>query len=94
MIKKILMIVGFGFMLNGCVNSSDSIHIEGKVSRVGNEPFSYLSIKEIDSKKSYKIVNNENYEEYQSHVIAVEAKILKKSESRLIPTEIEIISIK
>lgn len=82
--------IGLGFMLHGC----STINVEGRISRVGNEPFSYLAVEDMKTKESYKVLNNVKYEKYQGQIKNLKIKIIKKSDIKLIPSEIEIISIK
>ncbi|MCF6245049.1 MAG: hypothetical protein L3J43_08420 [Sulfurovum sp.] len=78
----------------GCANSTE-IELEGKIAMKGSEPFSYLSIKDKESKKSYKIQNQESFDlmHKQKQVIKVKAEIVKDAVGPGFPAEIKIVEV-
>lgn len=89
----ILVLVALGFM--GCANSAD-MEIEGKLSVKGSEPHSYLSIKDTQSKKNYKIQNKESFDlmHKQKQTVKIRAKFIKEAVGPGFPAVIRVVEVK
>jgi uncharacterized protein YcfL len=89
----ILVLVALGFM--GCAKSTD-MEIEGKLSVKGSEPHSYLSIKDTQSKTSYKIQNRESFDltTKQKQTVKIRAKLVKEAVGPGFPAVIEVVEVK
>ena len=95
--KTIKSIVGVLMALSilGCANSSD-IELEGKLAVKGSEPFTYLSIKDKTTKKSYKIQNKESFDlmHKQKQIVKVKAELIKKAVGPGFPAVIRVVEVK
>lgn len=89
----ILVLIALGFM--GCAKSTD-MEIEGKLSVKGSEPHSYLSIKDTQSKKNYKIKNQESFDLMgkQKQIVKIRAKLIKEAVGPGFPAVIEVVEVK
>jgi uncharacterized protein YcfL len=92
--KRYILGVAIMFGMMGCA-SSNEIELEGKIVMKGAEPFSYLSIKDKKSSKSYKIQNKESFDlmHKQKQVIKVKAQIIKEAVGPGFPAEIKIVEV-
>jgi hypothetical protein len=72
----------------------NSTTINGTIYMKGSMPHAYLVI-EDDQRNKYKILNPKEFDiiHKQNQTLSIQAKIIKPSTSKLIPTQIEIISI-
>jgi len=90
-------IAGVLIMLSiiGCANSIE-VELEGKIAMKGSEPFSYLSIKDKESSKSYKIQNKESFDlmHKQKQVVKVKAELIKEAVGPGFPAVIKVVEVK
>jgi len=90
-------IVGVLIMLSilGCANSTE-IELEGKIAMKGSEPFTYLSIHDKKSRKSYKIQNKESFDlmHKQKQVVKVKAELIKEAVGPGFPAVIKVVEVK
>jgi len=93
--KKYILGVFIMLGMVGCANSNE-IELEGKIAMKGAEPFSYLSIRDKQSRKSYKIQNQESFDlmHKQKQVVKVKAEIVKEAVGPGFPAVIKVIEVK
>ena len=90
------MIAGVLIMLSiiGCANSIE-IELEGKIAMKGSEPFTYLSIHDKRSRKSYKIENKESFDllHKQKQIVKVKAELIKEAVGPGLPAIIKVVEV-
>jgi len=108
MIKALIIAVGL-LSLSACAGSdpksmptsdkSDTVSnimtIHGKLSLKGSAPHSYLSIKDIDSNRSYKIQNSSNFglSKKQDQIVTLKAKLIQDAVGPGHPAVVEVVSV-
>jgi predicted transcriptional regulator len=72
-----------------------NLTIEGKIAIYGNEPHTYIAIKDISNKKLYKIENAKDYnlQNLQNRVVKIKAIKLKESIGSIKPAVIKVVEI-
>jgi hypothetical protein len=96
MIQKAIILYGISLgIIVGC-SESQSIELHGPISMKGSSPYSYLAIYDKNSKKNYKILNQENLnlEYYQNKDVVMEVKIIKEAIGPGFPAVVEIVELK
>lgn len=95
--KKILIALSFiGF--TGCAqdNTTTVMELQGRVAMKGSAPHSYLSIRDTQTHKSYKIENPKPFGlgDKQNHIVKLKAKVLKDAVGPGFPAVIEVLEVK
>ena len=94
--KKLFFIISIlGFVVIGCAQEN-IMEIEGRVSVKGFSPHTYLSIKDSNSHKSYKIQNQTEFDlmKKQNQNIKVKAVLIKEAIGPNFPAVIEVVEVK
>lgn len=92
--KKIFILLTI-LALTGCANDT-IIEIEGRVSMKGSSPHNYLSIKDSQNLKSYKIQNQSQFDlmRKQNQTVKIKAVLIKEAVGPGFPAVIEVIEVK
>jgi hypothetical protein len=93
--KKIWLIIGMASVI-GCAQTN-TFELEGRLSVKGSSPkHTYLAITDQKSHKSYKIINQDDFDliDRQNKTVKLKAKLIKKAVGPGFPDQIEVIEIK
>ena len=79
----------------GC-SQDHIIELEGRVAVKGSSPHTYLSIRDKESDKSYKIQNSGSFNlmNRQNQTVEVKATLIKEAVGPGFPAVIEVIEVK
>jgi hypothetical protein len=93
--KLFLVFTILGFIVIGCAQDN-IMEIEGRVAMKGSSPHTYLSIKDTKSQKSYKILNQAEFDlmRKQNQMIKVKAVLVKEAVGPGFPAAIEVVEVK
>lgn len=95
--KKILIALSC-IGLIGCAqdNTETVMELQGRVAMKGSAPHSYLSIRDAQTQKSYKIQNPKSFGlgDKQNHIVKLKAKMVKEAVGPGFPAEIEVLEVK
>jgi len=96
--KKLLLSTLASMMLfAGCTNQKDinATNINGTIYMKGSEPHTYLVIEENKTHKNYQITNPKQFDliSKQNQKLSLKAKVIKESNTPLIPTKIEVLEV-
>ena len=92
--KKI--VIGLSIMgFIGCTQNN-TIELEGRVAMKGSSVHTYLNIKDIKSKKNYKIQNQEQFDlmQKQNQTVKVKVKLIKEAIGPGFPAIVEVLEVK
>ncbi len=92
--KKI--VIGLSIMgFIGCTQNN-TIELEGRVAMKGSSVHTYLNIKDIKSKKNYKIQNQEQFDlmQKQNQTVKVKVKLIKKAIGPGFPAVVDVLEVK
>ncbi len=92
--KKIFILLSF-IVIIGCAQDN-LIELEGRIAMKGSSPHTYLSIKDSKSQKSYKIVNQAEFDlmKKQNQTVKVRAVLIKDAVGPGFPAVIEVVEVK
>ncbi len=92
--KKIFILLSF-IVIIGCAQDN-LIELEGRIAMKGSSPHTYLSIKDSKSQKSYKIVNQAEFDlmKKQNQTVKVKAVLIKDAVGPGFPAVIEVVEVK
>ena len=92
--KKLLL----GLSLIGLIGcAQDNImELEGRVAMKGSSPHTYLTIKDSESQKSYKIHNQAQFDlaKKQNQTVKLKALLIKEAVGPGFPAVIEVVEVK
>lgn len=92
--KKILIGLSLIGLFVGCAQDN-VMELEGRVAMKGSAPHTYLSIKDSKSQKSYKIVNQAEFDlmTKQNQTVKVKAVLIKDAIGPGFPAVIEVVEV-
>ena len=93
MIKK--TVIGLSLMASIGYAEPHTMELKGKLAVKGSSVHTYLNIKDIRSKKNYKIQNQEGFGlmQKQNQTIKVKVKLIKKALGPGFPAIVEVIEL-